>query len=124
MMMAFGNCDPSKVLIRWKSMLTTADKKFKASKSADAQPNTVPNTDDDASNMDVPSSIPQRPVPLATSTQANAVRARPIPMATSTQADADRTTLPSSLLQEQDEQQFVVDDDDNDKDSQLTVEMQ
>ncbi len=96
-----------------------ADRKFKASKSADAQPNTVPNTDDDASNMDVAPTIPQRPIPLATSTQADAVRTRPIPLATSTQPDPDRTALPSSLLQDQDEQQFVEDDND----SQITMEM-
>ncbi len=118
-MMAFGNCDPSKVLIRWKSMLTIADRKYKASKSADAQVNTVPNTDDDASNMDVAPTIPQRPIPLATSTQADADRTRPIPLATSTQPDADRTALPCSLMREQEEQQFVEDDND----SQITMEM-
>jgi len=118
MMMAFGNCDPSKVLVRWKSMLTIADRKYKARKSADGQLNTVPNTDDDPSNMDVAPTLRQSP--LATSTQAPAAQRRPIPLATSTQPDADRTTLPCSLMQDQDEQQFVEDDND----SQITIEMQ
>ena len=93
--MAFGNCDPSKVLVRWKSMLTIADRKFKARKSADGQPNTVPNTDDDAYSMDVASIIIIiQQSPQETSTQSPAAQARLIPLATSTQPDADRTTSP------------------------------